>query len=93
MVLFVCQDSVRHAFTYINSWLNKSMTKNNREINLFDISQIKNRNKRSDKIKTTNINILLNRVTISRKTEFKKKIIFLSLLILSVSIVGIIYLI
>ena len=69
------------------------MTKNNREINLFDISQIKNRNKRSDKIKTTNINILLNRVTISRKTEFKKKIIFLSLLILSVSIVGIIYLI
>ena len=69
------------------------MTKNNREINLFDISQIKNRNKRSDKIKTTNINILLNRVTISRKTEFKKKIIFLSLLILSISLVGVIYLI
>ena len=69
------------------------MTKDNREINLFDISQIKNRNKRSDKIKTTNINILLNRVTISRKSEFKKKIIFLSLLILSVSIVGVIYLI
>ena len=68
------------------------MTKDNREINLFDISQIKNRNKRSDKIKTTNINILLNRVTISRKTEFKKKIIFLSLLILSVSVVGVIYL-
>ena len=69
------------------------MPKNNREINLFDISKIKNRNKRSDKIKTTNINILLNRVTISRKTEFKKKIIFLSILILSVSVVGVIYLI
>ena len=69
------------------------MQKNNREINLLDISQIKNRNKRSDKIKTTNINILLNRVNISRKTEFKKKIIFLSFLILSVSLVGIIYLI
>ena len=69
------------------------MAKNNREINLFDISQIKNRNKRSDKIKTTNINILLNRVSISRKTELKKKIIFLSFLILSVSLVGIIYLI
>tara|TARA_B100000475_G_scaffold174697_1_gene138170 strand:- start:124 stop:333 length:210 start_codon:yes stop_codon:yes gene_type:complete len=69
------------------------MTKDNREINLFDISKIKNRNKRSDKIKTTNINILLNRVTISRKTEFKKKIIFLSILILSVSVVGVIYLI
>ena len=69
------------------------MKKDNREINLFDISQIKNRNKRSDRIKTTNINILLNRVNISRKTEFKKKIIFLSLLILSVSLVGVIYLI
>ena len=69
------------------------MTKDNREINLFDISKIKNRNKRSDKIKTTNINILLNRVTISRKTEFKKKIIFLSFLILSVSLVGVVYLI
>ena len=69
------------------------MPKNNREINLFDISQIKNRNKRSDRIKTTNINILLNRVNISRKTEFKKKIIFLSFLILEISLVGIIYLI
>ena len=69
------------------------MPKNNREINLFDISQIKNRNKRSDRIKTTNINILLNRVNISRKTEFKKKIIFLSFLILGISLVGIVYLI
>ena len=69
------------------------MPKNNREINLFDISKIKNRNKRSDRIKTTNINILLNRVNISRKTEFKKRIIFLSFLILSVSLVGVVYLI
>ena len=69
------------------------MKKDNREINLFDISKIKNRNKRSDRVKTTNINILLNRVSISRKTEFKKKLIFLCLLILSVSLVGIIYLI
>ena len=69
------------------------MPKNNREINLFDISKIKNRNKRSDRIKTTNINILLNRVNISRKTEFKKRIIFLSFLIFSVSLVGVIYLV
>ena len=69
------------------------MKKDNREINLFDISKIKNRNKRSDRVKTTNINILLNRVSISRKTEFKKKLIFLCLLMLSVSLVGIIYLI
>ena len=69
------------------------MPKNNREINLFDISKIKNPNKRSDRIKTTNINILLNRVNISRKNEFKKRIIFLSFLILSVSLVGVVYLI
>ena len=69
------------------------MPKNNREINLFDISKIKNRNKRSDRIKTTNINILLNRVNISKKNEFKKRIIFLSFLILSVSLVGVVYLI
>mgnify|MGYP001218354232 FL=1 len=69
------------------------MPKNNREINLFDISKIKNRNKGSDRIKTTNINILLNRVNISRKNEYKKKIIFLSFLILSVSLVGVVYLI
>ena len=69
------------------------MKKDNREINLFDISKIKNRNKRADRVKTTNINILLNRVSISRKTEFKKKLIFLCLLMSSVSLVGIIYLI
>ena len=69
------------------------MTKDNREINLFDISQIKNRNKRSDKIKTTNINILLNRVNISRRNEFKKRIIFLSFLIFGISLVGVIYLV
>ena len=62
-------------------------------LNRVRLEKKKNLNKRSDKIKTTNINILLNRVTISRKTEFKKKIIFLSLLILSVSLVGVIYLI
>ena len=69
------------------------MPKNNREINLFDISKIKNPNKRSDRIKTTNINILLNRVNISRKNEFKKRIIFLSFLIFSISLVGFIYLV
>ena len=44
---------------------------------------------RSDKIKTTDINILLNRVKLTKKIEFKKKIIFLSLLLLTVGLVGI----
>ena len=69
------------------------MKKNNKEINLLDISQIEHRSKRSDKIKTTDINILLNRVRLSRNIEFKKKATFVSLLLLSIILVGIIYLI
>ena len=34
----------------------------------------------TDKTKTTNVNILLNRVKLDRKKDFKKKVIFLSLL-------------
>ena len=49
------------------------MKKNDKEINLFDVSQIEHRSARSNKIKTTNVNILLNRVRLTKKTEFKKK--------------------
>ena len=65
------------------------MKKNNREINLFDISQTERKSIRSDKIRTTDINILLNRVRITKKTEFKKKITYLLLLILVLGFVGI----
>jgi len=65
------------------------MKKSSREINLFDISQMEHKGARSDKIKTTDINILLNRVKLTKKIEFKKKIIFLSLLLLTVGLVGI----
>tara|TARA_B110000008_G_scaffold181083_1_gene180224 strand:+ start:75 stop:284 length:210 start_codon:yes stop_codon:yes gene_type:complete len=34
----------------------------------------------TDKKKTTNVNILLNRVKLDRKKDFKKKVIFSSLL-------------
>ena len=34
----------------------------------------------SDRIKTTNINILLNRVKIEKKNDFKKKLYLLSML-------------
>ena len=69
------------------------MKNDKRVINLLDVSQIKHRTKRSDKIKTTDINILLNRVRLSRNIEFKKKATFVSLLLLSIILVGIIYLI
>jgi predicted secreted Zn-dependent protease len=38
----------------------------------------------TDKKKTTNVNILLNRVKLDRKKDFKKKVIFSSLLALVV---------
>ena len=65
------------------------MRKSDREINLLDISQTEKRSYKSDKVKTTDINILLNRVKLSKKNELKKRIIFLSLLLLSITLVGI----
>ena len=60
-----------------------------KEINLLDISRTKYKISRSDEVRTTDINILLNRVSLDKKKEFRKKIIFFSKLVLSVSIVGI----
>ena len=69
------------------------MKNNNRVINILDVSKIKHRTKRSDKIKTTDINILLNRVRLTRKIELKKRITFASVLLSGIIFVGIIYLI
>ena len=65
------------------------MKKSIREINILDISQTEHKSVRSDKIRTTDINILLNRVRHTKKTEFKKKITYLSLLLCIISFVGI----
>ena len=65
------------------------MKKSDREINLLDISQTEYKSARSNKIKTTDINILLNRVKMTKKTEFKKRIIFISLLSLGVVLMGV----
>tara|TARA_X000000368_G_C22399201_1_gene436769 strand:+ start:157 stop:366 length:210 start_codon:yes stop_codon:yes gene_type:complete len=60
------------------------MKKNTRNINLLDISQIEKKSLINDRIKTTNINILLNRVKNTKKNEFKKKILYLSLLLIAI---------
>ena len=69
------------------------MKKDNRETRLLYSSQIENQRYGSDKVKTTDINILLNRVKLTKKIEFKKRLIFLFLLILSITLVGILSLI
>ena len=65
------------------------MKKGSKEINILVISQTEYKSVRSDKIRTTDINSLLNRVRLSKKTEFKKKVTYLSLLLFIISFVGI----
>tara|TARA_B100000965_G_scaffold311877_1_gene271527 strand:+ start:494 stop:703 length:210 start_codon:yes stop_codon:yes gene_type:complete len=65
------------------------MKKSDREINLLDISQAEYRSVRSNKIKTTDVNILLNRVRMTKKSELKKRILFLTMLLLGVILVGV----
>jgi len=65
------------------------MKKSDKEINLLDVSQTEYKSVRSNKIKTTDINILLNRVKMTQKLEFKKRIIFISLLSLGVVLTGV----
>ena len=43
---------------------------------LFDENPVANQNLPIEKIKTTNVNILLNRVKLDEKKDFKKKIVF-----------------
>ncbi len=56
------------------------MKKNILRKNLFNINTSNNLNTNIDLIKTTNINILLNRVKLDQKKIFRKKILFVSLL-------------
>tara|TARA_B100001248_G_C27299636_1_gene416465 strand:+ start:484 stop:693 length:210 start_codon:yes stop_codon:yes gene_type:complete len=60
----------------------KKVTQN---INLSEKDIEANKNLETDKIKTTNVNILLNRVRIDRKRALKKRIIFTVILISIVS--------
>ena len=48
---------------------------------LYLILAKKNKNKSLEKIKTTNVNILLNRVRLDEKRIFKKRILFASIFI------------
>ena len=64
------------------------MKKSSQEITLLDANPDKNQYLTNDKYKTTNINILLNRVRLNKKKDFNKKIVFLfSLLLIVFSIV------
>ena len=52
------------------------MKKDDQEITLLNSDIASNSNLKKDNFKTTNINILLNRVRLDKKRTFKKRIIF-----------------
>ena len=52
------------------------MKKNHQETSLFNTDIARNKNFEVDKIKTTNVNILLNRVRLDQKRTLKKRIVF-----------------
>ena len=52
------------------------MKKNDQDTSLFNIDNARNKDFKADKIKTTNVNILLNRVRSDQKRTLKKRIVF-----------------
>ena len=66
------------------------MQKSDDEIKLFSTDSSLKTNVSIDEIKTTNVNILLNRVRIEKKNDFKKKILFSFLMVTVISIISIV---
>ena len=57
------------------------MKKNDQDTSLFNTDIAKNKDLGVDKIKTTNVNILLNRVRLDQKRILKKRIVFSIILV------------
>ena len=66
------------------------MQKNDDDIKLFSTDSSLKTNVSLDEIKTTNVNILLNRVRIEKKNDFKKKILFSLLMVTVISVISIV---
>ena len=66
------------------------MQKSDDDIKLFSTDSSLKTNVSLDEIKTTNVNILLNRVRIEKKNDFKQKILFSFLMIAVISVISIV---
>ena len=66
------------------------MQKSDDDIKLFSTESSLKTNVSLDEIKTTNVNILLNRVRIEKKNDFKKKILFSFLMVTVISVISIV---
>ncbi len=65
------------------------MKKNDQDTSLFNTDIARNKDFEVDKIKTTNVNILLNRVRLDKKRTFKKRFFFSLTLITIISLLAI----
>ena len=61
------------------------MKKNNQELTLLNTDIVSDKDLEKNNYKTTNINILLNRVRLDRKKTFKRRIIFSIFLVAVIS--------
>jgi len=61
------------------------MKKGSEDTTLFNKDLSEKQKLNNDKIKTTNVNILLNRVRLDKKKNFRKKMLFFSLIVLVIS--------
>ena len=69
------------------------MKKNDQDTSLFNTDISKNKDFEVDKIKTTNVNILLNRVRLDQKRTLKKRIVFSIILAGLVSLLAVYFII
>ncbi len=65
------------------------MKKNNQDIKIFNPDINSGKFIEQDKIKTTNVNILLNRVRLDKKRILRKKIVFSFILLSLVSLLAV----
>ena len=68
------------------------MKKEDQDITLLDSDISSNKDFKKSSFKTTNINILLNRVRLDKKRTFKKRIVFLLGLFFLLFVAGFFYL-
>ena len=69
------------------------MKKNDQDTSLFNTDIARNKDFEVDKIKTTNVNILLNRVRLDKKRTLKKRIVFSIILAALVSSLAIYFIV
>ena len=69
----------------VNSCLNEIVKKTDQGLTLLDSNINSNLDLKKNNFKTTNVNILLNRVRLDKKRTFKKRIVFLFFLVVVIS--------